>query len=83
VKGGHRDGPSDDLLAVRTGGSASFLWLAGERITGAEVHGTGCALASAIAAHLAHGAPLRDAIESGRRFVRDAIRNAQARFLVY
>jgi len=83
VKGGHRDGPPDDLLAVREGGSASFLWLAGERISGADVHGTGCALASAIAAHLARGAPLRDAIECGRRFVRDAIHNSQSRFLVY
>jgi hydroxymethylpyrimidine kinase/phosphomethylpyrimidine kinase len=83
VKGGHRDGPPDDLLALRSGGSASFHWLAGERIAGTEVHGTGCALASAIAAHLARGAPLRDAIESGRHFVRDAIRNAQSRFLVY
>src|SRR5512145_1419852 len=32
VKGGHRDGAPDDLLAVREGGSASFDWLPGERI---------------------------------------------------
>jgi hydroxymethylpyrimidine/phosphomethylpyrimidine kinase len=83
VKGGHRDGAPDDLLAVRAGGSASFEWLAGERIPGAEVHGTGCALSSAITAHLACGAELRDAIESARGFVREAIRNAQARLLVY
>jgi len=83
VKGGHREGAPDDLLALREGGSASFHWLAGERIPGAEVHGTGCALSSAITAHLARGAELRDAIESARRFVRDAIRNAQARLLVY
>ena len=83
VKGGHRDGAPDDLLALREGGSASFHWLAGERIPGADVHGTGCALSAAITAHLARGAELRDAVESARRFVRDAIRNAQARLLVY
>ena len=83
VKGGHRDGAPDDLLALREGGSASFHWLAGERIPGGDVHGTGCALSSAITAQLARGVELRDAIESARRFVRDAIRNAQARLLVY
>jgi len=83
VKGGHREGAPDDLLALREGGSASFHWLPGERIPGADVHGTGCALSSAITAHLAHGAELRDAVESARRFVRDAIRKAQARLLVY
>jgi hydroxymethylpyrimidine/phosphomethylpyrimidine kinase len=79
VKGGHREGPPDDLLALRTGGSASFHWLPGERIEGGPVHGTGCALASAIAAHLARGTELRDAVDSARRFVADAIRGAQAR----
>jgi hydroxymethylpyrimidine/phosphomethylpyrimidine kinase len=83
VKGGHREGAPDDLLALREGGSASFHWLPGERIPGADVHGTGCALSSAITAHLARGAELRDAVESARRFVRDAIRKAQARLLVY
>jgi hydroxymethylpyrimidine kinase/phosphomethylpyrimidine kinase len=83
VKGGHRDGAPDDLFAVREGGSASFEWLAGERIPGADVHGTGCALSSAITAQLARGAELRDAVQKARGFVRDAIRNAQARLLVY
>jgi len=83
VKGGHRDGAPDDLLALREGGSATFHWLPGERLPGADVHGTGCALASAITAHLARGLALREAVERGRVFVRQAIRNAQARFLVY
>ncbi len=83
VKGGHRDGAPDDLLAIREGGSASLHWLPGERIANADVHGTGCALSSAIAAHLARGEDLREAVEAGRRFVHEAIRNAQARFLVY
>lgn len=83
VKGGHAEGAPDDLLALREGGSASFHWLPGERVPGADVHGTGCALASAVAAHLARGAELRDAVERARRFVAEAIRNASARFLGY
>jgi hydroxymethylpyrimidine/phosphomethylpyrimidine kinase len=88
VKGGHRDGAPDDLLVVREGGSASFTWLPGERIDAGPVRGTGCALASAIAARLAKGDPLVDAVAAGRRFVRDALRAAAARgrssrFLVY
>jgi hydroxymethylpyrimidine/phosphomethylpyrimidine kinase len=83
VKGGHADGAPDDLLAIRGGGSVSFEWLPGERVAGADVHGTGCALSSAIAAQLARGVALREAVEKSRRFVREAIRNAQARFLVY
>lgn len=88
VKGGHREGAPDDLLALREGGSSSFHWLRGERIETGPVRGTGCALASAIAAWLAQGLPLPDAVEAGRRFVADALRAATrrgraARFLVY
>jgi hydroxymethylpyrimidine/phosphomethylpyrimidine kinase len=83
VKGGHRDGAPDDLLALREGGSVTFHWLPGERLPGKDVHGTGCALASAITAHLARGAALPEAVERGRAFVLRALRNARARFLVY
>jgi hydroxymethylpyrimidine kinase/phosphomethylpyrimidine kinase len=79
VKGGHRDGEPRDLLAVREGGSASLHWLDGARIHAGPVHGTGCALASAIAAGLANGETLLSAVEHGRRFVAEAIRGAVAR----
>jgi hydroxymethylpyrimidine/phosphomethylpyrimidine kinase len=78
VKGGHRDGPPDDLFVVRAGGSASFSWLRGERIEVGRVHGTGCALASATAAGLARGVELREAVERARRFVANALREAEA-----
>jgi hydroxymethylpyrimidine/phosphomethylpyrimidine kinase len=78
VKGGHRDGPPDDLFVVREGGSASLSWLRGERIDAGRVHGTGCALASAIAASLARGVELREAVERARRFVANALREAEA-----
>jgi hydroxymethylpyrimidine/phosphomethylpyrimidine kinase len=79
VKGGHREGPPDDLLAVRQGGSASFHWLRGERIEAGDVRGTGCVLASAIAARLAHGVPLERAVADAREFLREALRAASAR----
>ena len=52
------------------------------------MHGTGCALSSAIAAYLARGEPLQSAVERGRRFVAKALREAEAagrlaRFLAY
>ncbi len=78
IKGGHRDGPPRDLLAIREGGTVSLAWLDGERISGGPVHGTGCALSSAITAHLALGVPLVDAVNRARQFVADAIRNAEA-----
>ena len=88
VKGGHRDGSPSDLLVIREGGTQSLHWLEGERIDGEPVHGTGCALSSAIAAHLARGEALPEAVERARRFVADALRNAvqagrRARFLSY
>jgi hydroxymethylpyrimidine/phosphomethylpyrimidine kinase len=88
VTGGHRDGPPDDLLAIREGGGVALRWLKGERIGGATLHGTGCALSSAIAAGLARGEPLLEAVERARAFVAKAIRTAEAngklaRLLVY
>jgi hydroxymethylpyrimidine/phosphomethylpyrimidine kinase len=78
VKGGHRDGPADDCLAKREGDGVTITWLAGERIAGAPVHGTGCALSAAITAGLAAGRGLDEAIARGRSFVREAIAEAEA-----
>ena len=88
VTGGHRDGPPDDLLVTRDGGSQTLRWLAGERVGSGPVHGTGCALSSAIAARLARGDKLPDAVERGRRFVAKALEGAAqagalARLLAY
>jgi len=79
VKGGHREGAPRDLLALREGGSVSLHWLDAVRIDAGPVHGTGCALASAIAAGLAMGETLVAAVEQARRFVADAIGRSAAR----
>ena len=78
VKGGHRDGPADDCLAKRGCDGVTITWLAGERIAGAPVHGTGCALSAAITAGLAAGRGLDEAIARGRSFVREAIAKAES-----
>ena len=88
IKGGHRDGDPDDLLALAEPTGMAIHWLSGERIPGGRVHGTGCALASAITAGLAVGMPLTKAVDEGRSFLARALRGAEAlgagaRFLAY
>jgi hydroxymethylpyrimidine/phosphomethylpyrimidine kinase len=78
VTGGHLEGAPDDLLARREeGGGVRLDWLPGERIEGEAVHGTGCALSSAIAAEIAKGAAIDEAVAAARAFVRDALRRAR------
>jgi hydroxymethylpyrimidine/phosphomethylpyrimidine kinase len=74
VKGGHLEGgdESSDLL-VDAGGEA---WFSAPRIDTPHTHGTGCTLSAAIAAHLARGDALRDAVAAGKAFVTEAIRHA-------
>lgn len=79
VKGGHAEGPPRDLLCRRESGGTTLAWLEGERAPGGPVHGTGCALAAAIAAQRALGAELAAAVDLARRFVADAIRRAEPR----
>jgi hydroxymethylpyrimidine/phosphomethylpyrimidine kinase len=69
VKGGHADGPPDDFLLSRDGGT----WLRGEHHDVGPVHGTGCALSSAITARLARGEKLEEAVRGAKRFVASAI----------
>ncbi len=70
VKGGHLPGDTvmDLLLA-----SGEKHWMHAPRIHSANTHGTGCTLSSAIAAGLALGQPLREAVEAARSYVRAAL----------
>ena len=71
LKGGHLAGDTvSDLLLAH---DAQALWLRGPRIPSANTHGTGCTLSSAIAAHLARGATLEDAVRRARDYVRGAL----------
>jgi hydroxymethylpyrimidine/phosphomethylpyrimidine kinase len=69
VKGGHAAGEPHDFLLGPDGGT----WLEGRRIGAEPVRGTGCALASAIAARLARGEALEPAVRGAKRFVEAAI----------
>ncbi|MEQ9520824.1 MAG: bifunctional hydroxymethylpyrimidine kinase/phosphomethylpyrimidine kinase [Parvibaculum sp.] len=74
VKGGHgEDGDQvHDVLVT----AESIEVMSSPRIDSDHTHGTGCTLASAIAALLAQGAPTRDAVSIARDYVHDAIRTA-------
>lgn len=71
LKGGHLASDTvHDLLAVA--GRANH-WMQAPRIVTTNTHGTGCTLSSAIAAYLALGMELMQAVEAARQFVRSAL----------
>ncbi len=72
VKGGHLAGEAIDVLDDE--GRVTIFH--GARIETKNTHGTGCTLAAAIAACLAHELDLENAVEAAKRFVADAIRHA-------
>jgi hydroxymethylpyrimidine/phosphomethylpyrimidine kinase len=49
----------------------------GERIRGAELHGSGCILSAAIAAGLGKGMTLENSVDTAKRFVLEVIRNSR------
>ena len=71
LKGGHLPGDTvSDLLVTREG---LEVWMHAPRIQTRNTHGTGCTLSSAITAWLALGAPLVDAVQQAREYVRSAL----------
>ncbi len=73
LKGGHSDTDADDLLTFPDG---TEIWFPGKRIANPNTHGTGCTLSSAIAANLAKGFALEEAIARAKAYLTDAL-NAQ------
>lgn len=69
VKGGHLDGPAVDVFDDGT----AVTEFSGPRIATANTHGTGCTMAAAIAAHLAFGRPVVDAVGAAKQYVRRAM----------
>ena len=72
VKGGHFDGPATDILFD----GSDFAEFTEERIDTTSNHGTGCTLASSIAANLAKGADLPSAVANAKTYVTNAMRAA-------
>lgn len=71
IKGGHLDGA--EVVDTLFDGH-SYHEYSHPRIAGARGHGTGCALASAVAAGLALGKPLSEACRTAVEFVQEALR---------
>jgi hydroxymethylpyrimidine/phosphomethylpyrimidine kinase len=70
LKGGHMEGPVLVDLLVSPAGTSRFE---SPRIATRHTHGTGCTLASALAAGLAQGMALEDAVARARNYVRAAM----------
>ena len=68
-KGGHRVSDANDLLYQ----NGAFRWFRGRRIDNPNTHGTGCTLSSAIAANLAKGFPLADAVQRAKDYLSGAL----------
>jgi hydroxymethylpyrimidine/phosphomethylpyrimidine kinase len=69
MKGGHLDGDAIDLLVT----PAATHRFTAPRIPSRNLHGTGCTLSSAVAAHVALRASLPESVARAKQFVRAAI----------
>ncbi|WP_212522788.1 bifunctional hydroxymethylpyrimidine kinase/phosphomethylpyrimidine kinase [Actibacterium sp. MT2.3-13A] len=73
MKGGHAEGPvCTDRLVTRD----AVIEVAAPRIATRNTHGTGCTLSSAIAAELAKGAEMEEAVRRAQAWLHGAIRAA-------
>lgn len=73
VKGGHADGPESVDILLDSAGVHRF---ASPRVVTRNTHGTGCTLSSAIAAGMAKGLPLSEAVAAAKSYVTAGIRAA-------
>ncbi|MCH7522830.1 MAG: bifunctional hydroxymethylpyrimidine kinase/phosphomethylpyrimidine kinase [Chloroflexi bacterium] len=73
VKGGHRE--AAEAVDVLYDG-ATFRDYSAPRIDTTSTHGTGCTFASAIAAYLARGEPLAEAVGQAKEYLTEALRRA-------
>jgi hydroxymethylpyrimidine/phosphomethylpyrimidine kinase len=75
IKGGHL--PTDRATDLLYDGRF-FNVFKGEFIDTPHTHGTGCTFASAIAAHLAQGKSVNDAVQKAKTYLTEAIRHSLA-----
>jgi hydroxymethylpyrimidine/phosphomethylpyrimidine kinase len=74
IKGGHAAGAPMDLLFD----GHEFTEYTAERIESRNTHGTGCTFSAAIAAELAKGLNVPEAVAAAKRYITEAIRQAPA-----
>lgn len=71
VKGGHLRDTADSTDVLWTQGR--MLHLSQPRVDTRNTHGTGCTLSAAIAARLAHGHPVAQAVGGAKRYLTEAL----------
>ena len=69
LKGGHSVNDASDLLFA----DGEYCWFEGKRIDNPNTHGTGCTLSSAIAANLAKGFGLSEAVSIAKEYISGAL----------
>ena len=69
LKGGHSINDANDLLYAE----GELKWFEGKRIDNPNTHGTGCTLSSAIAANLAKGCTLSEAVQNAKEYISGAL----------
>jgi hydroxymethylpyrimidine/phosphomethylpyrimidine kinase len=74
VKGGHAEGAESVDLLIEP---SAITRLAADRIATRNTHGTGCTLSSAIAAGLAKGLSLAEAVRAAKTYLTDALAAAE------
>lgn len=72
IKGGHLQGDCRDCLVLRNHNS-EIQWLTEPRIATKNTHGTGCTFSAAIAAFLARGSSIVDAVKKSKLYLTQAI----------
>jgi hydroxymethylpyrimidine/phosphomethylpyrimidine kinase len=72
LKGGHIEGDAIDVLYD----GSEFMHFYSERIHTKNTHGTGCTLSSSIAANLALGFSMKEAIKNSKEYITTAIKHS-------
>ncbi|MBQ8493832.1 MAG: bifunctional hydroxymethylpyrimidine kinase/phosphomethylpyrimidine kinase [Alistipes sp.] len=76
LKGGHREGEEKrDILFAKDDTQMLATSFISKTINTRNTHGTGCTLSAAIAAFMARGFTLTEAIAEAKNYITDAIRN--------
>lgn len=73
IKGGHEENPTQSIDLLFDG--QEFYCFTNKRIHTKNTHGTGCTFSAAIAAELAKGSSVYEAIKVAKEFIQDAIQD--------
>ncbi|MBR4045323.1 MAG: bifunctional hydroxymethylpyrimidine kinase/phosphomethylpyrimidine kinase [Alistipes sp.] len=75
LKGGHEEGATKrDILYRNTGAGVDISYHSTPTVVTKNIHGTGCSLSSAIAAYVARGLGLTEAVDAAKSYIFEAIK---------